>query len=84
MFVKPKELGGLDQKGEWVVRMFLWSSDTGNIPTGRQSGPTVSDVEYADRANPMPSPFMGRLTVRHTVGGMGRDDGRSECYPVMG
>ena len=26
----------------------------------------------------------GRLTVRHAVGGMGRDDGRSECYPVMG
>ncbi|MBW1694620.1 MAG: hypothetical protein JRJ41_10780 [Deltaproteobacteria bacterium] len=26
----------------------------------------------------------GRLTVRHAVGGMGRDDGRSEGYPVMG
>ena len=74
----------MDQKGEWVAWMFLWSSDTGNIPTGRESGPKVSVVEYADRANPMPSPSLGRLTVRHTVGGMGRDDGRSECYPVMG
>ena len=26
----------------------------------------------------------GRLTVRHAVGGMGRDDGRSEGHPVMG
>ena len=81
---KPKELAGLDQKGEWVVRVSWRSSDTGDIPTGRQSGPKVSVVEYADRANPMPSPSLGRLTVRHTVGGMGRDDGRSECYPVMG
>ena len=27
---------------------------------------------------------LGRLTVRHAVGGLGRDDGRSEGYPVMG
>ena len=27
---------------------------------------------------------LGRLTVRHAVGGMGRDDGRSEGHPVMG
>ncbi len=26
----------------------------------------------------------GRLTVRHAVGGMGREDGRSEGHPVMG
>ncbi len=26
----------------------------------------------------------GRLTVRHAVGGMGRDDGRSQGHPVMG
>jgi hypothetical protein len=26
----------------------------------------------------------GRLTVRHAVGGMGRDDGRSQSHPVMG
>jgi hypothetical protein len=33
----------------------------------------------------MPLPqFRGRLTVRHAVGGMGRDDGRSEGHPVMG
>ena len=31
----------------------------------------------------MPSP-LGRLTVRHAVGGMGRDDGRSEGHLVMG
>ena len=74
----------MDQKGEWVVRVSWRSSDTGDIPTGRQSGPKVSVVEYADRANSMPSPSLGRLTVRHTVGGMGRDDGRSECRPVMG
>ena len=28
--------------------------------------------------------LMGRLTVRHADGGIGRDDGRSEGYPVMG
>ena len=28
--------------------------------------------------------LLGRLTVRHAVGGMGRDDGRSEGHPVMG
>ena len=27
---------------------------------------------------------LGRLTVRHAVGGMGRDDGRSEGHLVMG
>jgi hypothetical protein len=27
---------------------------------------------------------LGRLTVRHAVGGMGRDDGRSQSHPVMG
>ena len=27
---------------------------------------------------------LGRLTVRHALGGMGRDDGRSESHPVMG
>ena len=31
----------------------------------------------------MPSP-LGRLTVRLAVGGMGRDDGRSEGHLVMG
>ena len=36
-----------------------------------------------ERGNPVPSP-LGRLTVRHAVGGMGRDDGRSEGHPVMG
>jgi hypothetical protein len=33
------------------------SSDTDNIPTGRQSGPKVFVVEYAERGSPMPSPF---------------------------
>ena len=33
----------------------------------------------------MPLPrFRGRLTLRHAVGGMRRDDGRSEGHPVMG
>ena len=36
-----------------------------------------------ERGNPVPSP-LGRLTVRHAVGGMGRDDGRSEGHLVMG
>jgi len=27
---------------------------------------------------------LGKLTVRHAVGGMRRDDGRSEGHPVMG
>ena len=58
-------------------------SNTGNIPIGRESGPKVSAVRYVERGNPMPSP-LGRLTVRHAVGGMGRDDGRSEGHLVMG
>jgi len=32
----------------------------------------------------MPSPSLGRLTARHAVGGMGREDGRSQGHPVMG
>jgi hypothetical protein len=32
-------------------------SDTGNIPTGRESGPKVFVVRYAERGNLMPSPF---------------------------
>ena len=56
-----------------------------NIPTGRQSGPKVFVVKYAERRNLIPPPqFRGRLTVRHAVGGMERDDGRSEGHPVMG
>ena len=39
-----------------MVRRYLWSSDTGNIPTGRESGPKVFVVEYAERGSPMPSP----------------------------
>ena len=27
---------------------------------------------------------MGRLTARRADGGMGKEDGRSECHPVMG
>jgi len=27
---------------------------------------------------------LGRLTVRHAVGGAGREDGRSQGHPVMG
>ena len=53
-------------------------------PPVEQSGPKVFAVGYVERGNPMPSPFVGRLTVRHAVGGMGRDDGRSEGHPVMG
>jgi RNA-directed DNA polymerase len=34
----------LEPKGKWVVRMFFKSSDTGNTPTGRESGPKVSVV----------------------------------------
>jgi hypothetical protein len=33
------------------------TSDTGNTPAGRQSGPKVFVVRYAERGNPMPSPF---------------------------
>ena len=62
----------------------MGSSDTGNIPTGRQSGAKVSAVKYVELANPVSSLHWSRLTARHAVGGMGRDDGRSECHPVMG
>lgn len=81
---KPKELLGLKQKVRGEVRMGLRTSDTGSIPTGRQGGPKVFVVNYAERSNLMPSPFWGRLTVRHAVGGMGGEDGRSEGHPVMG
>ena len=66
-----------------MVRRGCRTSDTGNIPTGRESGPKVFVVRYAERGNPVPSPS-GRLTVRHAAGGMGREDGRSEGHPVMG
>ena len=70
---------------KWVVRNDCRSSDAGDIPTGRQSGPKVFVVNYVERSNLIPPPqFRGRLTVRHAVGGMERDDGRSEGHPVMG
>ena len=56
---KPKELWGLNQKGKWVVRMGCWTSDTGTIPTGRQSGPKVFAVDYVERGNLMPLPQFG-------------------------
>ena len=66
-----------------MVRRGCRTSDTGSIPTGRESGPKVFAVGYVERGNPMPSP-LGRLTVRHAVGGTGREDGKSEGHPVMG
>jgi hypothetical protein len=74
----------LDQNGKWVVRRDCRTSDTGSTAAGRQSGPKVFAVRYAERGNPIPSPSLGRLTVRHAVGGMGRDDGKSQGHPVMG
>ena len=53
------------------------------FPPAEQSGPKVFAVGYVERGNRMPSPS-GRLTVRHAVGGMRREDGRSEGHPVMG
>ena len=41
---------------KWVVRNDCRSSDTGDIPTGRQSGPKVFVVNYVERGNLMPSP----------------------------
>jgi len=46
----------LNQNGKWVVRRDFRTSDTGSIPTGRLSGPKVSDVRYAERGNLMPLP----------------------------
>ena len=67
-----------------MVRRCVRSSDTGNIPTGRQSGAKVSAVKYVELANPVSSLHWSRLTARHAVGGIGRNDGRSECHPIMG
>ena len=68
-----------------LVRNDCRSSDTGDIPTGRQSGPKVFVVNYVERSNLISPPqFRGRLTVRHAVRGMERDGGRSESHPVMG
>jgi len=66
-----------------VVRRGCRTSDTGSIPTGRESGPKVFAVGYVERGNPVPSPS-GRLIVRHAVGGTGREDGKSKGHPVMG
>ncbi len=46
----------LEPKGKWVVRRDCRTSDTGNTPTGRESGPKVSAVKYVERGNLMPSP----------------------------
>ena len=73
----------MDQK---VSGWFGWIGERptrATFPPVEQSGPTVFVVGYVERGNPMPSP-LGRLTVRHAVGGMGRDDGRSEGHSVMG
>ena len=53
---KPKELLGLNLKVSGRFGCNLESFDTGKTPTGRQSGPKVSVVEYAERGNLMPSP----------------------------
>jgi hypothetical protein len=58
----------LSQNGKWVVRMDCRTSDTGNTPAGRQSGPKVFVVRYAERGNLMPSPFV-QANRRHAVGG---------------
>jgi len=38
----------LGPKGKWVVRRGCITSDTGNIPTGRESGPKVFVVRDAE------------------------------------
>ncbi len=54
----------MNQNGRWVPRRDSRTSNMGNSPTGRQSGPKVSVVKYVERSNLMPSPlYCGRLTV---------------------
>ena len=74
----------LEPKGKRVVRR-LWDRPTrATLPPADRVG-----LRYllSDTWNVVTSclrPFWGRLTARHAVGGMGRDDGRSKSHPVMG
>ncbi len=40
-------------------------------------------MNNAERGNPVPSPYLGRLTARHAVGGLEQDAEKSECSVVM-
>ena len=68
---KPKELWGLNQNGKWVVRRDCRTYDTGNTPTGRQSGPKVFVVKYVERGNLMPSPLLGQTNRKACCGRYG-------------
>ena len=80
---KPKELVGLDQKVGGRFGGFQRRSTRAIFPPADRV-----DLRYpwSNTRNVLASFLrpLGRLTVRHTVGGMGGDDGRSECYSVMG
>ena len=80
---KPEELIGLDQKVSGRFGGIARMSDTGSIPTGRESGPKVLVVEYAERGARCRRP-LGRLTVRHAVGGMGRRERKKRMLSCNG
>jgi len=52
--------------------------------TGVENAPKSSIMmNSAELGNPVPSPYLGRLTARHAVGGLEQDAERSECLVVM-
>ena len=70
--------------GKWTGSGSPNCSGRNRCATGVENAPKSSTMmNNAERGNPVPSPYSGRLTVRHAVGGPVQDAERSECSIVM-
>jgi hypothetical protein len=80
---QAKGAGRLGPKGKWVVGCLSSRPTRAILPPADRVGLRYSLPDTRNVVTSCLRP-LGRLTVRHADGGMGRDDGRSEGRPVMG
>jgi hypothetical protein len=80
---KPNELRGLNQKVSGRLGGVVELPTRATLPPAERVGLMYSMSNTRNVITSYLRP-LGRLTVRHAAGGMRRDDGRSERYPVMG
>lgn len=70
--------------GKWTGSGSCNYPERNRCATGVENAPKSSIMmNNAERGNPVPSPYSGRLTARQAVGGPAQDAERSECSVVI-